>query len=273
MAVPWFRLTRTYKSLPNRRKRQVDYLFGHFGPIQNPEDLIHPALFVLRPGLGPSIRQRISFIRGCFQVSFEVRSYHTQSEILAFATDVLLLAKMGVAGDLVECGSFKGGGTAKLSRLADLTDCRLHVFDSFAGLPPNTEAHVASIFGARLNFPAGRFRGSLQEVRSNVSRFGRIESTRFYPGWFSDTLPRFTQGVRGAFLDVDLQRSTCECIAALYPLLTPGGVIYSHDGHVPLVVELLRSQSFWEALGPPLPEIEGLGSKKLIRIRKSMSSD
>jgi O-methyltransferase len=55
----------------------------------------------------------------------------------------------------------------------------------------------------------------------------------------------------------------------LYPLLSPGGVLISHDGHIPLVLEVLRDRDFWETeVGCRMPEIEGLGTRKLLRIVK-----
>jgi O-methyltransferase len=55
----------------------------------------------------------------------------------------------------------------------------------------------------------------------------------------------------------------------LYPLLVPGGAIFSHDGHIPLVVDVLRDAKFWEAeVGCPVPEMDGLGTDYLVVIRK-----
>ncbi|MBK6827703.1 MAG: hypothetical protein IPG86_12920 [Chitinophagaceae bacterium] len=55
----------------------------------------------------------------------------------------------------------------------------------------------------------------------------------------------------------------------LFPLLSPGGAIYSQDGDFPLVIEVFRDQQFWmEELGcEKMPVIENLG-KKITIIRK-----
>jgi hypothetical protein len=55
----------------------------------------------------------------------------------------------------------------------------------------------------------------------------------------------------------------------LYPLLEPGGVLYSQDGHLPLVIDVFNDRSFWRnEVGYARPEVIGLGEKKLIKIVK-----
>lgn len=55
----------------------------------------------------------------------------------------------------------------------------------------------------------------------------------------------------------------------LWPLLAPGGVMFSQDGHLPLVLDVLKDEAFWRGelrCGPP--EIIGMGRKKLVWFRK-----
>jgi len=109
----------------------------------------------------------------------------------------------------------------------------------------------------------------LSEVKRNVVRYGDLGVCTFVKGWFDDTMPKFSKLIAAVFLDVDLASSTRTCLKYLYPLLTPGGVLYSHDGHLPLVVDVFRDSSFWKKeVGCSRPYIEGLGKRKLIRIIK-----
>ena len=73
----------------------------------------------------------------------------------------------------------------------------------------------------------------------------------------------FSQPVALAYLDVDLASSTKTCLKNLYPLLSPGGSIYSQDGDFPLVVEVFNNEKFWkEEVGcVELPQVTGLGKK------------
>jgi O-methyltransferase len=75
--------------------------------------------------------------------------------------------------------------------------------------------------------------------------------------------------VAAAYVDVDLASSTRTCLRHLYPLLVPGGALFSHDGHLPLVQEVLTDDAFWrDEVGWPRRPIEGLGERKLVVIRK-----
>ena len=108
----------------------------------------------------------------------------------------------------------------------------------------------------------------LDEVSENVATWGELDVCEMKPGWFSETMPSFSDPVVAGFIDVDLASSTRTCIEQLYPRLIPGGVLFSHDGHLPLCIDVLRDTAMWERIGGPTPEISGLGTEKLVSIRK-----
>ena len=170
---------------------------------------------------------------------------------------------------LVEAGSYKGGSTAKLSLAARLAGKRLYVFDSFEGIPENQERHGKNIFGGAAYFNKGDYAGSLDEVRAAVSKFGDIGVCEFIKGWFEDTMPSFKEPIGVAYVDVDLQSSTKTCLKRLYTLVLPGGSIFSQDGHLPLIIELLNDERFWNnEVKIKKPDIKGLGKIKLVEIIK-----
>lgn len=213
-------------------------------------------------------KERFSIIRQLYRISMAIESPHTQQEILCFIRTILNLPETS-RGVAVEAGCYKGGSTAKFSLAADLAGRQLVVFDSFQGIPENDEPQQTNIFGLPASFAKGQYSGSLEEVRANVDRFGKLRCCRFVPGWFEDTLPHFKEPVSCIYLDVDLASSTRTCVKHLYPLLEPGGVLYSQDGHLPLVIEVLNDEDFWRReVGCRMPPISGLGQKKLIRIQK-----
>lgn len=143
------------------------------------------------------------------------------------------------------------------------------MFDSFEGIPENTEAHNDSAPGQE-NFPRGSYRGALEEVKRNVERYGDVEVCRFIEGWFDATMPTFNEPVAAVYLDVDLVSSTRTCLKYLYPLLQPGGTLFSQDGHLPLVVELYEDPRFWEEeVGSEKPKIMRSRSQKLLRMVKN----
>jgi O-methyltransferase len=102
-----------------------------------------------------------------------------------------------------------------------------------------------------------------------VQQYGEISCTSFVKGWFDDTLPGFNEKLAGVYIDVDLVSSTKTCVKYFYPLLSSGGVMYSQDGHLPLVIEAINDDTFWEKeVGFKKPVIEGLNTSKLLRIVK-----
>jgi len=190
-----------------------------------------------------SLSQRVTLLRQVHRVTTHVRSTQTYAEVLPFMAAILGARQEGV---IVEAGTFKGGSTAKFSLAADLAGRELVVFDSFQGLPPTNQP----------KFRQGDFAGTLDEVRSNVTRVGRINACRFVPGWFEDTMPAFREPIAALYLDVDLAPSTRTCLKYLYPLLQPGGTLYSQDGHLAPVVEVFRDARFWrEEVGCAPPTI------------------
>lgn len=232
---------------------------------------IYGPFLLFPPVIGDlSYPKRVSLLYRFKKITRNVRCAHAQEQILSFVNDLMRIPP-DVEGCIVEAGAFKGGGTCKLSIAAKLTKRILYVFDSFEGLPENDEEHERSILGHSISgwFQKGKFYGGLDEVKNNVMKYGSIESCRFVKGWFEDTMPAFNERIIAAYIDVDLASSTRTCLKYLYPLLVPGGIIYSHDGDFPLVIEVFQDNDFWEKeVSSKKPQIEGLGERKLIRIVK-----
>ena len=210
---------------------------------------------------------RARLVGSFMRVTHAVACEHSEGEMLTIASAILRSAEE--PGVVVEAGCYKGGSTAKLSKVVAKVGKQYYVFDSFEGIPFNDELHDKNIWGGPAGFNVGDYSGSLEEVCSNVAKYGDVSCCTFVKGWFSETLGSFNEPIAVAYLDVDLVSSTRECLEAFYPLLIEGGVIFSQDGHLPLVVDLLRDQMFWEGLrGCPAPIIDGLGTRKLVAIRK-----
>ncbi|NQT24368.1 class I SAM-dependent methyltransferase [candidate division KSB1 bacterium] len=233
------------------------------------KDAFACAAFLFQKELPISFLQRWQLIRSFYRISARVDSPHTQREILAYVKTILSIPN-GMKGVVVEAGCFKGSSTAKFSLAADLADRELVVCDSFEGIPENEEEHGRDIFGKSAGFAQGTYRGGLDEVKANVSQFGKISCCRFIKGWFDDTLPQFNEPVAAAYLDVDLVSSTKTCIQYFYPLLQSGGALFSQDGHLPLIIQLFQDKIFWQdEIGITVPMVYGLNQRKLIHIRKS----
>lgn len=217
-----------------------------------------------------SLSQRLPLIKKLYVITKNVNCPHREGQILSFINGIFSIPP-DKRGCIVEAGAHKGGSTAKFSIAAKLANRKLVVFDSFEGLPKNEELHDKSILGHSIKgwFGEGDYCGTLEQVKSNVKKYGELEPCCFVKGWFADTMPRFSEPIVAIYLDVDLAHSTRICLKYLYPLLIPGGVLYSQDGDFLLVIEVFNNDKFWEQeVGCLKPLIEGLGSKKLIKINK-----
>lgn len=213
-----------------------------------------------------SFFERLRLIYKFYLISYKVDCPHTEHELISIARRILNLGPK-VSGVIVEAGAYHGGSTAKLSLVAKLCGRGLRVFDSFEGMPENSETHGKSIFGREHRFPKGSHAVSLEEVKNNVNLYGDLSLCQFYKGWFSDTMPDFKEGIAAACINVDLVQSTKDCLKYLYPLVENDGVVFSQDGHFPWIIDLLGDNLFWEReVGFKLPRMEGLGRSKLVVI-------
>ena len=234
----------------------------------NMKDPVCVMQFIFKNHLHISRLKRLALIWKLYKISLLIDSPHSQNEIITFMEAILGIPE-NHKGVIVEAGCYKGASTAKFSIAAKLAKRKMIVFDSFEGIPNHDEKHEKNIFGGSASFPKGSYCGKYSEVKKNVQRFGEIEVCEFVKGWFKDTLPFFKKKVAAAYLDVDLASSTKTCIKYLYPLLIPGGLIYSQDGHLPLVIDAIDDDNFWEQdVGVKKPNIDGLGTHKLVKIKK-----
>ena len=236
--------------------------------VRSRRDQFACAAFLLDPRLGLSLSEKTRLINQLYVISSHVLGYHTQAEALAYLQAILSLPS-SCHGVIVEAGCYKGGSTAKLSLAAAITGRKLVVFDSFQGITDHNELHRLSIFGNSVQFSKGEYGATLPEVMDSISAFGEIRACQFVAGWFSETLPHFHEPVAIVVLDVDLASSIRDCLRHLYPLIEPGGVLLSHDGHLPLVLDVFDDSAFWlNEVGCPKPDVSGFGRRKLLKIVK-----
>lgn len=161
-----------------------------------------------------------------------------------------------VKGVVVECGCFQGGSTANLSLACELAGRNLIVYDSFEGLPaPSGNDKYAKAS------QTGGLRGPLDLVRSNVAKYGAIERCEFRKGWFNESLPRHTERIALAFLDVDYQASLDDCVRNLWPHLIKRGYLFTDEYVLTDYCALFWSERYWrENFDTTPPGLIGSGS-------------
>lgn len=213
-------------------------------------------------------RLRLRVLSRFLAITNHVRGYHTLGEMLRLA-DAVLVRGRERAPLVVECGVAFGSGTAKLGVAAAAVGGRVLAFDSFRGIPPNDE-RTCHLDGRPAVFRPGAFRGREAQVRAVLERWSEpvVELRR---GWFEETLDQLgALRIDVAFVDVDLVASSRCCVRAIYPRLSPGGVLFSHDGHLRSTVELFSDPAFWrEEVGAAPPPVAGLGRERLLEIPAS----
>jgi O-methyltransferase len=144
-------------------------------------------------------------------------------------------------GIVVECGTWKGGSAANLSLVCKIAGRKLHIFDSFAGLPKGVEGdREAPVYSP------GDYAGSLEEVKRNIEKYGDIDSCVFVEGWFDDTLPsELMDDVLLAFLDVDLEASLETCVRNIWPRLIEKGYIFIDEPVGVDYCSIFYSEKYW----------------------------
>jgi len=206
---------------------------------------------------------RKDLLKSFARIQKNVTCGHSPFQLVLMSEYIL---DLGISGPVVECGCYKGGSTAKLSLLAKHTRRKLYVFDSFQGLPEPKDEKEAYVkqdgkSGQKYRFQAGQYKGTLDEVKNNIARYGCPEVCEFIPGFFSESLTAFSEEPAFVFIDVDLVSSARDCIKVLWPSLKAGGYFFTHEAMYPSYITGILDRIWWrENLGQCPPVIFGAGS-------------
>ena len=141
-------------------------------------------------------------------------------ELFYHAMYLYYLDSWGVAGDVIECGTYKGFSACCLSWVCSYLGRRLIVADSFEGLPENTTDPY---------YKKGDFCGQFDEVRANIEDFGKIEYVDFIKGFYDTSLRGFDRPLCMVWMDVDLYESSTDILVNLFQCLSADGVLISHE--------------------------------------------
>lgn len=166
--------------------------------------------------------------------------------IAALCGAVEYVVRCGIPGAFVECGVWRGGSSmAAALTLQQLgkTDLDLYLFDTFAGMPPPTDADKVALTGepaAAVLARSDRLTSyewayaPLDDVRRNLAGTGYPpERVRLVVGKVEDTVPAHAPDpICILRLDTDWYESTRHELVHLFPRLAVGGVLIVDDyGH------------------------------------------
>jgi len=129
-----------------------------------------------------------------------------------------------IDGDIVECGSCKGGSGIMMALALEFFNVKkhIHLFDSFQGL---SKPDIVKDKG----YSQGMFKSNLDDLNKRVKQMGLQDMITIHDGWFKDTFPVFLKEYNKKIallnIDCDLYTSTNECFQFLYPLVSYGGCV------------------------------------------------
>lgn len=149
--------------------------------------------------------------------------------------DNVLLARRGelVNGDLVECGTWRGGMSAAMAWAVPGRHSVL--FDSFEGLPDAKP--IDGPTAVHWSTQVRDYDNCRAEQAWAVQAMERVGQSDFeiVKGWFEDTVPIWAKQQRPIAvlrLDGDWYESTMLCLEHLWPLVTPGGMVIVDDYYI-----------------------------------------
>ena len=144
-----------------------------------------------------------------------------------------------VPGAFVECGVWRGGASFLMARVlqeAGVTDRRVWMFDSFAGLPEPTAPDGERVTQRWHDPDAARNFSHLvvteDGVRQSARSLGVDGLCEIRAGWFADVLPRVAAEIGPIALlriDCDLYEPVLQCLELLYDQVSEGGMVLFDD--------------------------------------------
>ena len=151
-----------------------------------------------------------------------------------------------IAGDIVECGVWRGGNMMIAREMCRQSPVqrKIYLYDTFAGMSAPTAEDLSHSGGDASATYRERVRGdhvdwvyaSLEDVRGSFEKAGLLDSSVvFVKGKVEDTLSdkrNLPGDIALLRLDTDFYESTKKELEVLYPKLVPGGVMIVDDyGH------------------------------------------
>ncbi len=137
-----------------------------------------------------------------------------------------------IEGDFAECGVWKGGMSAAIAEIIG-KEKKIHLFDSFEGLPPAQEIDGEAALKWQQDKNAPTYFENCSAERKfalEAMALANHQNYEVYPGWFTDTLPAFHPNKLSILrLDGDWYDSIMVSLKYLYPLVIENGLIIIDD--------------------------------------------
>jgi hypothetical protein len=162
--------------------------------------------------------------------------------LFALVVAVRYMVDNRIPGEIVECGVWRGGSMQAIARTLmnhGAADRPLHLFDTFEGMPPPTEADrrirggptAEEMMGTQPKSGLVWAVAGLDDVKAGMEQTGYPpELVHYHPGRVQDTIPGGAPDQIALMrLDTDWYESTKHELEHLYHRVTPGGVVIIDD--------------------------------------------
>ena len=149
---------------------------------------------------------------------------------------------LGLPGDFVEMGCYKGDTSLLLAEVLEGQDKKLWIYDSFEGLPEK-RAEDESVLG--VEFKKGELPVTKREVKERFLRAG-MKVPVIKKGWFSELKDKdLPEIISFAFLDGDFYESIRDSLKMVSDKVCNGGVILVHDYYNEKLPGVKRAVDRW----------------------------
>lgn len=159
-----------------------------------------------------------------------------------------------IAGDIVECGSARGGSAALLALALDAagSERALWIFDTFEGMPEPSANDPDQKLARKY---VGTCRGTLEDVTALFRSLHILQRARMVKGLFQDTLKNApVEQIALLHLDGDWYDSVMTCLQTLYDKVSTGGIVQIDDyGYWEGARKAI--DDFFRQRGLPVPEL------------------
>lgn len=147
-----------------------------------------------------------------------------------------------VAGDVVELGCYVGTTSLFLQRMLAGQNKTLHIYDSFAGLPPKV-AQDASPVGEQ--FKQGELLATKAQLIKHFRQAG-LPLPVIHKVWFEQLTPDdMPARISFAFLDGDFYTSIVSSLKVIWPRLTSGAIVVIDDYHTEALPGVRQAVEQW----------------------------
>lgn len=214
-------------------KTLVKKVLNRFGLEVTKYNSSNDSLFEMFPDLTDEERRIVAAVKPFTMTSVE--------RVVCLMNAVSYVAKNKIAGDIAECGVWRGGSmmTVALTLLAhDDVSRELYLYDTFEGMSEPTEADV-NLDGLSAQSHIAQTTekwcyASIEDVRENIVSTGYPkDKIHLVKGKVEDTIPKTIPATLSLLrLDTDWYESTKHELIHLYPRLSREGILIIDDyGH------------------------------------------